>query len=52
MENMPAFTLHRPETAAEAVRLKATDATSRYLAGGTDMIVNVRRGIEAPEVMI
>ena len=52
MENMPEFTLHRPETAAEAIRLKATDATSRYLAGGTDMIVNVRRGIEAPETMI
>ncbi|MFT5488510.1 MAG: 4-hydroxybenzoyl-CoA reductase subunit beta [Paracoccaceae bacterium] len=52
MENMPEFTLHRPETAAEAVKLKTSDATSRYLAGGTDMIVNVRRGIEAPEVMI
>ena len=52
MENMPAFTLHRPETAAEAVSLKAADATSRYLAGGTDMIVNVRRGIETPETMI
>lgn len=52
MENMPEFTLHRPETAAEAVRLKASDATSRYLAGGTDMIVNVRRGIEAPETII
>lgn len=52
MENMPAFTLHRPETAAEAVRLKASDATSRYLAGGTDMIVNVRRGIEKPDSMI
>lgn len=52
MENMPAFTLHRPGTAAEAVKLKAGDKTSRYLAGGTDMIVNVRRGIEAPETMI
>ena len=52
MENMPAFRLHRPETAAEAVRLKTSDARSRYLAGGTDMIVNVRRGIEAPETMI
>lgn len=52
MENMPEFTLHRPETAAEAVKLKASDATSRYLAGGTDMIVNVRRGIEQPETMI
>ena len=52
MENMPEFTLHRPQTAAEAVALKAEDETSRYLAGGTDMIVNVRRGIEAPETMI
>ena len=52
MENMPEFILHRPETAAEAVELKAADKTSRYLAGGTDMIVNVRRGIEAPETMI
>ena len=52
MENMPEFTLHRPDTAAEAVKLKASDSTSRYLAGGTDMIVNVRRGIETPETMI
>lgn len=52
MENLPDFVLHRPETAAEAVRLKAADPTSRYLAGGTDMIVNVRRGIETPSTMI
>ena len=52
MENMPEFTLHRPDTAAEAVKLKASDSTSRYLAGGTDMIVNVRRGIETPKTMI
>lgn len=52
MENMPEFTLHRPETASEAIALKGSDATSRYLAGGTDMIVNVRRGIETPETMI
>ena len=52
MENMPEFTLHRPDTAEEAAKLKASDDSSRYLAGGTDMIVNVRRGIEAPETMI
>ena len=52
MENMPEFTLHRPDTVAEAVKLKSSDSTSRYLAGGTDMIVNVRRGIETPETMI
>ena len=52
MENMPEFTLHRPDTVAEAVKLKSSDSTSRYLAGGTDMIVNVRRGVETPETMI
>ena len=52
MENMPEFTVHRPGTAADAIKLKASDATSRYLAGGTDMIVNVRRGIETPDTMI
>jgi len=52
MEYLPDFDLHRPETAEEAVRLKAASANSRYLAGGTDMIVNVRRGIEQPAALI
>ncbi|MEC7489018.1 MAG: 4-hydroxybenzoyl-CoA reductase subunit beta [Pseudomonadota bacterium] len=52
MEYLPQFTLHRPRTAEDAVKLKAADQTSRFLAGGTDMIVNVRRGIEAPGTMI
>ena len=52
MEYLPQFTLHRPRTAEDAVSLKAADQTSRFLAGGTDMIVNVRRGIETPGTMI
>lgn len=52
MENLPAFDLHRPGTAAEAVRLRAQNPGARYLAGGTDMIVNVRRGIEEPAALI
>ena len=52
MENMPEFTLHRPDTAAEVAVKRKLRLTSRYLAGGTDMIVNVRRGIETPETMI
>ena len=52
MEYLPSFDLHRPQTADEAVSLRASDPSSRYLAGGTDMIVNVRRGIEKPTTLI
>ena len=52
MELLPDFTLHRPADIAEAVRLRAADADARYLAGGTDMVVNMRRGIERPSALI
>ncbi len=52
MELLPDFTLHRPADVAEAVRLRAGNADARYLAGGTDMVVNVRRGIERPGTLI
>ena len=52
MEFMPAFTLHRPATVEEAVGLRNDDKQARYLAGGTDMVVNVRRGIEQPTALI
>jgi 4-hydroxybenzoyl-CoA reductase subunit beta len=52
MEYMPSFTLHRPTAVDEAVRLRAATAGALYVAGGTDMIVNVRRGIEQPPALI
>jgi 4-hydroxybenzoyl-CoA reductase subunit beta len=52
VEYMPEFALHRPATIDEAVKLRAADVTSRFLAGGTDMVVNVRRGIEQPTALI
>lgn len=52
MEFMPDFDLHRPTGIEEAVRLSASTEAARYLAGGTDMIVNVRRGIEQPKALI
>jgi 4-hydroxybenzoyl-CoA reductase subunit beta len=52
MEYMPAFAVHRPERVEDAVKLRAADKRSRYLAGGTDMVVNVRRGIEQPTALI
>ncbi|MDP6574395.1 MAG: 4-hydroxybenzoyl-CoA reductase subunit beta [Rhodospirillales bacterium] len=52
MEYMPEFRLCAPASVDEAVGLAAADAGARYLSGGTDLVVNVRRGIERPAALI
>lgn len=52
MEYLPPLQIHRPATAQEAVALRQDHPDARYLAGGTDMVVNVRRGIEQPDGLI
>ncbi len=52
MEFMPDFRLHRPDTIEDAVKLRAEEPDALFVAGGTDMIVNVRRGIEQPKHLI
>lgn len=52
MAVLPEFQLMRPDTAAEAVRLHALHPDSRYLAGGTDLLPNLRRGLVATDVVI
>lgn len=52
MEYMPDFKLHRPDTIEDAVKLRAEEPDALFVAGGTDMIVNVRRGIEQPKHLI
>ena len=52
MELMPDFDLHRPTTVEDAVRLRTETSDALYVAGGTDMLVNVRRGIEQPRALI
>lgn len=52
MAFLPEFQLLRPDTAAEAVRLHALHPDSRYLAGGTDLLPNLRRGLVATDVVI
>jgi 4-hydroxybenzoyl-CoA reductase subunit beta len=52
MELLPAFKLHRPATVEEAVALHGGADDARYVAGGTDLLVNVRRGIERPAVVV
>ena len=52
MEAMTPFVLRSPRTVAEAVALLATDPAARVIAGGTDLLPNLRRGIGAPAQLI
>jgi len=52
MDALPNFNLIRPATLAEAAAARAANPDSRLLGGGTDLLVNIRRGIEAPATLI
>ena len=50
--SMPNFTVARPRDLEAAIAARANDSSSLYLAGGTDLIVNLRHGLEQPTVLI
>jgi len=52
MERLPAFELKRAASLAEAVALLAAAPDARLLAGGTDLLPNLRRGIERPSLLV
>ena len=52
MDALPEFELLRPRSVEEALKARAAHPDSRLLGGGTDLIVNIRRGIVAPPVLI
>ncbi len=52
MDALPQLKLLRPATLAEALAARAAHPGSQLLGGGTDLLVNFRRGITAPAVMI
>ncbi len=52
MYPLPEFELLRPTTIDEVLAARARHPDSRLLGGGTDLLVNIRRGIEAPAVLI
>jgi 4-hydroxybenzoyl-CoA reductase subunit beta len=52
MAFMPQFSLLHPSSAADAVAMLAANADSRFLAGGTDLLPNIRRGLLTPPVLI
>jgi len=52
MDALPEFVLLRARSIAEVVSARARHTDSRLLGGGTDLVVNIRRGIVAPPVLI
>jgi 4-hydroxybenzoyl-CoA reductase subunit beta len=49
---MADFHLAQPGTVDEAVAACAKHPGSRYVAGGTDLLVNMRRGITSPDQLV
>jgi 4-hydroxybenzoyl-CoA reductase subunit beta len=52
MDALPEFAVVHPRTLDELVAARASNPESRLLGGGTDLVVNIRRGIVAPPVLI
>jgi len=52
MDALPEFRVLSPATLAEALAARAANPDSMPLGGGTDLVVNIRRGIVAPPVLI
>ena len=52
MEPMPIFNLLKPVSVAELLDMQAAAPEARVVAGGTDLVPNIRRGIERPPTVI
>ena len=52
MDALPEFKLLQPQSIDDVVAVRVAHPMSRMLGGGTDLIVNIRRGIVAPPELI
>lgn len=52
MDALPEFRIICPATLDEAIAARADNPGAMPLGGGTDLVVNIRRGIVAPKVLI
>jgi 4-hydroxybenzoyl-CoA reductase subunit beta len=52
MDALPDFRVLNPATLEEAIAARTAHPDSKPLGGGTDLVVNIRRGIETPKVLI
>jgi 4-hydroxybenzoyl-CoA reductase subunit beta len=51
MQTLPVFSVVRPHDLAEAARALAAPG-ARALAGGTDLVANLRRGLDSPATLV
>ena len=51
-ELLPQFHIARPRDVAAAVAARRDHPDSRFLAGGTDLLINMRHGISSPSLLI
>ena len=49
---LPTFHLAEPRTVKEAIAARLDHAGGRFVAGGTDLLVNMRRGISSPDLLV
>jgi 4-hydroxybenzoyl-CoA reductase subunit beta len=49
---LPSFRIGRPRDIADAIAMRREHPESRFIAGGTDLLVNVRHGIGRPDLLI
>ncbi|HXX09343.1 MAG TPA: 4-hydroxybenzoyl-CoA reductase subunit beta [Pseudolabrys sp.] len=52
MDALPEFRVLKPATLDEVIAARGAHPVSAPLGGGTDLVVNIRRGIVAPPVLI
>jgi 4-hydroxybenzoyl-CoA reductase subunit beta len=52
MDALPQFRVLKPVTLDDVIAARAANPDSAPLGGGTDLVVNIRRGIVAPPVLI
>ena len=52
MDALPEFRVLNPATLDDVIAARAAHPDSKPLGGGTDLVVNIRRGIVAPPVLI
>jgi 4-hydroxybenzoyl-CoA reductase subunit beta len=52
VDALPQFEVAQPNSLDEAIKLRSEHPASSPLGGGTDLMVNIRRGIVAPPLLI
>ena len=52
MERLPVFDLERTASLARAIEVLAANPSARPIAGGTDLVPNLRHGLDTPAVLV